>query len=318
MVSGSPEVTVLMTVYDPPLGLLRAAVESVLGQTFGDFEFLILDDGGRDPAVRAQLDAWASQDARVRVLHEPRRGVPGASNRGLAMARGAYIARHDSDDWSEPERLGHQVAFLRRNPQIALAGTGTYSHLADGKPLWRLRLPRSPEDVSGALWKGNPFVHGSTMFRRQAALAIGGYREQFPCSSDYDFLWRLTDAGGAANLDEVLYHYRYTGGSISAQRAAEQGRVHRAAQILAAARRRGDPENIPAALAKAHEQMARSAFRAALKQADHLMLAGDFSAARTAYFRQLRSHPGSGLAWAKMFRLAVFRTIPLAREVCFR
>ncbi|MGA3187352.1 MAG: glycosyltransferase [Bryobacteraceae bacterium] len=314
----NPRVTVLMPVYDPPLDMLHAAVTSVLGQTFGDFEFLILNDGSRDERVRAQLDSWASKDSRIRLLHEPHRGVPGTSNRGLEMARGEYVARQDSDDWSEPRRLARQASFLESHSHVALVGTDAYAHAADGTPLWRLRLPHASDELSRALWQGNPFVHGSTMFRREKALQIGGYREQLPCASDYDFLWRLMEAGNAVNLDEVLYHYRYTSGSISARRAADQACVHRAAQVLAATRRRGEPEDIPAALAAAGGQIASDAFRAALKQADHFMLAGNFPGARKAYLRLLRSHPWSGLAWAKLFRLAVFQAIPPAREGCFR
>jgi glycosyltransferase involved in cell wall biosynthesis len=314
----NPPVTVLMPVYDPPLAMLRQSVASVLGQTFGDFEFLILNDGSKDEGVRAQLDSWASQDRRVRLFHEPHRGVPAASNRGLALALGEYVARQDADDWSEPHRLARQVAFLNQHPQVSLAGTDTCAHSADGKPLWRLRLPHSAAELSRALEHGNPFVHGSTMFRREQAVAIGGYREQLPCSSDYDFLWRLEDAGGAVNLDEVLYHYRYTGGSISARRATDQVRVYHAAQLLAAARRRGKAEDIPAALAEAEQRMGPGVFRAALKQADHLVLAGDFRGAFRAYISLLDSNPWSALAWAKLARLAIFRAIPPARESCFR
>lgn len=316
-ITENPPVSVLMSVYDPPLNLLVTSVESVLAQTFSDFEFLIFNDGSRDAAVAGRLDRWASEDRRVRVFHEPHRGVPRVSNRGLATARGEYVARHDADDWSEPIRLQRQVAFLKEHPDIALVGTDAYTHAACGKPLWRLKLPHSPHDLSHALSTRNPFVHGSTMFRRAAALAIGGYREEFPCSSDYDFLWRLTEAGGAANLDEVLYHYRYTGGSISARRATDQARVYRAAQVLAAARRAGEIENIAAALGVAG-QMSSASFRALLKQADHLMLAGEFPKARKAYLELLRSRPGSLLAWAKVLRLAVFRALPPVREACFR
>jgi hypothetical protein len=314
----NPVVTVLMSVYDPPLAMLHTAVGSVLRQTFGDFEFLILNDGSRNQEVRAQLDSWAAKDTRVRLFHEPHRGVPGTSNRGLEMSRGEYVARQDSDDWSEPHRLQRQVEFLKDHPHVTLVSADTLSHSADGTPLWRLRLPHTPGDLSRALWRGNPFVHGSTMFRREKALRIGGYREQLPCASDYDFLWRLTDAGDAVNLDEVLYHYRYTSGSISAQRAADQARVHRAAQALAGARRRGEKEDIRAALATAGEHELADAPRALLKQADHFMLAGDFLGARKAYLHLVQSHPSSGMAWAKLFRLAVFATIPSVREVCFR
>jgi len=311
-------VTVLMSVYDPPAEMLDTAIASVLEQTLTDFEFLILDDGSRDHNVRVQLDSWAASDARIRLFHEPHRGVPATSNRGLALARGAYIARHDSDDWSEPDRLARQVAFLDQHPEIALAGTDTYSHSAGGKGLWRLRLPHTSAELERALLRGNPFVHGSTMFRRETALAVGGYREEFPCSSDYDFLWRLADAGGAVNLDEVLYHYRYTGGSISAQRAADQARTHRAAQLLAAMRRTGQAADIREALETAEQETACQSFRPALKQADHLMLAGDFGSAGKAYLKVLEAHPRSALAWGKLFRLAVFAAIPRAREVSFR
>jgi glycosyltransferase involved in cell wall biosynthesis len=310
-------VTVLMPVYDPPLSMLRQAIESVLSQTFGDFEFLILDDGSKDKGVRAQLASWASQDARVRLYRNPHLGVPGTLNRGLTLARGEYIARQDSDDWSEPQRLARQIAFLREHPEVALVSADSYSHSADGTPLWRLRLPHTPVELARALRLGNPFVHGSTMYRRARALELGGYRKLLPGSADYDFLWRLTETGDAVNLDEILYHYRFTGESISARRAAEQARSYRAARLLGAARRSGELEDIPAALAAAAGSLP-DALRAALKQADHLMLAGFFPEARREYVRLLRRNPFSGLAWAKMTRLAVFWAFPLMREACFR
>lgn len=314
----NPEVTVLMTVYDPRLDQLQAAVDSVLAQTHPNFELVIIDDGSRDKTIVAQLDAWASADPRVGVYHEPHRGVAGSANRGIQLARGEFVARHDSDDWSEPDRLTLQATYLKSHPEITLAGTDTQGHSADGRPLWRLRLPHTPSELLAELWKRNPFVHGSTMFRRQTALDIGGYRDQFPCSEDYDFLWRLTEAGGAVNLDTILYHYRFTNGSISSRRAVDQARSHHAAKVLAARRRRGEVEDVLSALAVADREISSGAFRAALKQADHLMLAGDFSAAGGGYLRMLRSHPMSALAWAKIARLAVFRTIPPARQMCFR
>jgi hypothetical protein len=313
-----PAISVVMSVYDPVLEMLDTAVASILAQTFGDFEFLILNDGSRLNGTRLCLDEWESRDRRLRVFHEPHRGLTRTLNRGLALARGEFIARQDADDWSEPERFSLQIQHLRAHSGVALAGTDTELHRADGKRLWRLRLPRTPAELSRAFWKGNPFVHGSTMFRREVALRIGGYREEFDCSQDYDFFWRLLEAGGAMNLDEVLYHYRYTGGAVSAQRAADQARVHRAARTLAEARQMGQAEDVQAALEAAGKESFSEAFRASLKQADHLMLAGDFSGARREYLRLLQSHPRSGLAWAKILRLVVFAIVPGAREVSFR
>jgi glycosyltransferase involved in cell wall biosynthesis len=307
--------SVLMPVFDPPVGMLAAAIESILTQSFRDFEFLLLDDGSRDQQTRFYLDLAASRDPRVRVFHEPHRGLTPSLNLGLALARGEFIARQDADDWSAPERFSRQIEYLRVHPEVALAGTGTLLHRADGQPLWRARLPYTASEVSRAFQNGNPLVHGSTMYRRALALEIGGYREEFPCAQDYDFFWRMTEKAAAVNLDEVLYHYRYSAGAVSAQRAADQASVQRATRTLAEARRRQEPEDIGAAL---REASAEPSVDAPLKQADHLMLAGDFSGARKAYLRFLRSHPATGLGWAKLFRLGVFAAIPPAREASFR
>ena len=153
------------------------------------------------------------------------------------------------------------------------------------------------------------------MFRATGAR----YREEFPCAQDYDFFWRLSEGGRGANLPEALYHYRFTPGSVSAGRAVEQALAHSAARVLATARRRGEAEDVEQAL-----QVARAApdisssFRASLKQADHLMLAGEYRKARHAYLQLLRSHPASPLAWGKLLRLGIFQAMPAARKACFR
>jgi hypothetical protein len=158
------------------------------------------------------------------------------------------------------------------------------------------------------------------MFRKAEALAAGGYCETFRCSQDYDFFWRLSERHGAANLPEPLYHYRYTSGSISAGRAIEQRRAHHAIRKLAHARQRGEPVNPAAALAQATEELDSSSgvFRALLKQADHLMLAGDYRKAARSYFELLAGHPWSAVAWGKIARLGLFRTMPFLREASFR
>ena len=310
-------VTVLMAVYNAPLGLLKEAIDSILGQTFRDVEFLIVDDGSEDEDVRAHLKWRTQQDPRVVVAWEPHRGLTASLNRGLALANGTFIARQDADDWSSPERLERQLAHFAVHPEDAVCGSNAWTHQQDGRALWRTDLPLTHAQLLQAFPRGNPFVHGSVMFKKTEALAAGGYCETFRCSQDYDFFWRLAERHGAANLPEPLYHYRYTSGSISAGRATEQLRAHHAIRRLAEARRDGDSEDPRAALAQANGSEV-SVFHALLKQADHLMLAGDYRKAARSYLDLLAEHPQSPLAWGKIARLGVFRTMPFLRAASFR
>jgi len=313
------KVTVLMAVRDTPPDMLRQAIDSIRGQTLREFEFLILDDGSERPETCAELERQAAGDSRVRLMRGPRRGLTRTLNRGLALARGEFIARQDADDWSEPDRLERQAAFLDSHPQIALCGSNAWTHRQDGRPLWATRMPEGPAAIREALWEGNPFVHGSTLFRSGIANALGGYREAFSCAQDYDFFWRLSDAGGAANLPEPLYHYRYSAGAVSARRGAEQAKAHRAAQLLAQARRAGAVEDVARALERAGCELDETGpLPIKLKQIDHRLLAGNFGAAGRAYAEVLTVHPASQLAWGKLLRWAVFAAIPPAREWCFR
>jgi glycosyltransferase involved in cell wall biosynthesis len=207
-----PKITILMAVRDTPPEMLRQAIESIRGQTLREFEFLILDDGSKRPETLAELEWQAAADSRIRLEHGPPRGLTATLNGGLALATGEWIARQDADDWSEPDRLERQATYLDAHPQIILCGSNAHTHQHDGRPLWATRLPESAAAIREALWKGNPFVHGSMLFRTGIARELGGYREEFPCAQDYDFFWRLTDAGGGANLPEPLYHYRYSAG----------------------------------------------------------------------------------------------------------
>ena len=314
----SPQITVLMTVYNTPVELLTEAIDSIFAQTFRDFELLILDDGSTTQSTRDTLAAAAGQDPRVRVCWEPHRGLTPTLNEGLRQAAGEWIARHDADDWSAPERLEKQAAYLRAHPETVVVGSDAWMHRGDGAPLWRAHFPQDAAEIDQAIWNGNPFVHGSVLFRKAAALEAGGYREVLRCSQDYDFFWRLSEGGKGANLPEPLYHYRFTRGSVSAAKGQEQAIAHTAARALALKRRRGQAENVSETVLSARRVFPKEAsLRAALKQADHQMLAGEYWLAARAYLGLLRSHALTLLVWAKLLRLALFRSLPPARRLLF-
>jgi glycosyltransferase involved in cell wall biosynthesis len=319
-VGASPAVTVLMGVYNAPLRMLDEAIDSILQQTFRDFEFLIVDDGSDDLEVRAHVARRAANDSRMRIAWEPHRGLTPSLNKGLEIARGRFVARQDADDWSDPERLAFQASYLETHPETALCGSNAWTHQQDGRKLWRVRLPLTHDAITAAFPSGNPFVHGSVMFRKQAADAVGGYRECFRCSQDYDFFWRLSEQFQTVNLPQPLYHYRYTKGSISAGRATEQLHAHNTIQRLARARFNGSTEDPIAELDRVAQELNAGSgiYRALLKQADHLMLAGEYRGAAKAYFKLLGAHPASRVAWGKLARLGIFMVAPLLREATFQ
>lgn len=312
------DITVLMAVHNPPLAWLEQAVYSILAQSYPHFELLIVDDGSADPVRLHHLGPRAARDSRVHIAREPHRGLTATLNRGLAITHTSLVARHDADDWSAPDRLARQRSAFEAQPGLALCGSNAWTHQEDGAPLWPTRLPLGHSEIHRAFPRGNPFVHGATMFRKEAIDAVGGYRECFPCSQDYDLFWRVAERYPVLNLERPLYHYRYSSKSVSSLRAREQWTAHQAIRQLAQSREHGLVENpeVELAHAGAHTRSA-DLLRVRLKQADHLMLAGRYGPAMAAYLGSVAEHPFNSLAWAKLARLLVFRSAPLLRQACF-
>jgi hypothetical protein len=204
----TPRVTVLVAVRDG-LPWLREAVESVLAQTFADFELLVVDDASTDGTAEA---AEAYGDARIRVLRNERNlGQAPSLNRGLRDAVGEYVARLDADDVCLPERLERQVAVLGGEPSLALVGTWMDVVDEQGR-LWaklRGRVRDFPEFLFAILADRYPWGHPSLMFRRDVVLELGGYDETLAPSEDKDLYRRLALARlGARSIEEPLVRYR--------------------------------------------------------------------------------------------------------------
>ena len=192
--------------------LIGEAIASILGQTFSDFELLVVDDASTDRTadVVRRID-----DRRVRLLSADRHlGLPGALNYGMERAAGALIARHDHDDVSEPRRFERQVAYFGEHPEAALVGTRAW--LMDERGQRVGVLDRCLDDVSIRWYHlfDNAFVHSSVMFRRAVVWdQLGGYDASLPSSEDYELWARVLERHAAANLPERLLSYRITRGS---------------------------------------------------------------------------------------------------------
>jgi len=188
---------------------IARTIESVLAQTFRAFELLVVDNASTDRTWDI-VESYAARDPRVRLVHEPVAGLAPARNRGLAEARFPWIAIQDDDDVSHPERLETLVEATRRDPGLVVVGSwavvwseseglrAPFHHALTDYDL-RLQMRRGP----------CPFIAASTLFRRDAALAVGGYRADFYYCDDYCLWARLQSHGRLRNLPRHLVVYRH-------------------------------------------------------------------------------------------------------------
>jgi glycosyltransferase involved in cell wall biosynthesis len=199
----TPTVSVVMRVYNAARHL-REAVDCVLAQTLADFEIVAVDDGSTDdsPAILASYS-----DPRLRVVRQPNGGRNAAAIRGLSEACGRYVAILDADDRCVPERLAQQVAFLEGRPDAVLVGSDVGIIDEDGRQVGVRRYPRGDAALRRAAVVFNPFANSASMFRRDAALRVGGYDPGLMCE-DYDLYLKLLTVGSGATLPAPLSDYR--------------------------------------------------------------------------------------------------------------
>jgi glycosyltransferase involved in cell wall biosynthesis len=223
-------ISVVMGVYNGD-ALLGPTLDSILAQTEGDFECIIVDDGSTD-ATPQILAAYANRDPRIRVLTQQNAGLTRALIAGCAAARGTYIARHDAGDLSNPRRFELQRALLDANRELAFVSCATQYAGPELEPLFitsgtglaidpirMIDLDRENGVADG------PAHHGSVMFRRDCYEKAGGYRPQFYYGQDWDLWYRLADEGTFQILPDVLYTARVTAEGISTASRETQHRI---------------------------------------------------------------------------------------------
>lgn len=197
---------------------LPQSTSSILGQSFLDFEFIIVDDGSKDGTLEFLRDL-EERDHRVRIVARPSCGIASALEAGRALARGRFVARMDADDISHPDRIALQVDYLQQNPSVVALGSQVRIVDKFGKQLKIGQFPVTPAACSDHLERGSPFCHPAVMMRADALEKSGGYRTQFEPAEDMDLWLRLSLLGTFANLDVVLLNYRRHGGSVTARHA---------------------------------------------------------------------------------------------------
>lgn len=208
-----PAVSVLMAVYNGERHL-NAAIDSILAQTFTDFECVIVDDGSTDRS-RAIVEGYA--DPRIRLIPLKRNeGLSRALNAGLGAVRSPLVARQDADDLAEPTRLARQVAVMREQPDLAILGSQAVAMHEDGTPSGVVWRPVATESILWYSLFDNPFAHTSMMFRTTVIRdELGGFNPKYdPFSQDYALWCDVLARHPFANLPDRLVRYRVHGGSI--------------------------------------------------------------------------------------------------------
>lgn len=202
-----PKISVLMSTYNPSRdGGFLEAVQSVLGQTYEDFEFLICDDGSGEEGA-GLLEKTASQDSRIRLLrNRERRGLAYGLNHCIREARGSYLARMDDDDLCLPERFQVQLEYLEGHPETAFVGCN--AKLMSEDCIWgSRRMPERPSERD--FLKYSPYIHPTVMFRRSVFQGREGYRTDTVRGEDLELFMRLAGEGiQGVNLQEELFCYR--------------------------------------------------------------------------------------------------------------
>jgi len=235
-----PSVSVVMVVCDADR-FLAESIESILGQTLRDFEFIIVDFGSSDKS-KSIISSYAATDSRIRFHEIPHCRLAEARNAACFLAQGQYIAMMDADDVSVPDRLIWQVEFMAKHPQVGLLGGAIEWIDATGRSLRIGRYPTEDREIRSELATCNRFAQPTVLVRTEAFNVVGGYRAMFAQSEDYDLWLRIAEHFHCANLRQVVLRYRIHPYQLSLRKQTQQTLCALAAQASASSRRHGNPD----------------------------------------------------------------------------
>lgn len=241
MADNKPKVSVLMSAMNAQAYIKKSA-ESILDQTYGDIELIIIDDGSTDNTWEVICEL-VEMDPRVVPIRNPENlGASSALNKGLSLAKGEYITRQDADDISAPRRLETQVNFLDHHPDTDVVGTAVLLITGEGKPIKTAFTFETSEEIHDQLLDQMCLCGPTLLFRRKTTESIGfKYNERLSGSEDYDFCLRMSEVTRITNISEPLYFYRQHDEATSCKKRHIQMR-HKATALMDALVRRYGPE----------------------------------------------------------------------------
>ena len=199
-------VSVVMAVFNE-VKKIAAAIDSIIDQSFTDWELIVIDDGSLDSTAEV-IQRYIKEEPRIRLIENKKNlGLAASLNRGVAAAQGCFIARMDGDDVCYPERLQKQVEYLQLHPNIAVVGANARMVSTDGRQIGMTNMPVSPDEIKRLIIKLNPLIHPLVMFRKSFFEDIGGYDSDLRRKQDYDLWLRGVDSYLYSNLKDVLLDY---------------------------------------------------------------------------------------------------------------
>lgn len=216
-------ISVIMSTYKEDEKLLRESIESILNQTYKDFEYIIILDYPDNDVHKSVIEEYAIKDDRIHFyINEKNMGLTDSLNRGLSLCHGEYIARMDADDISLPDRLERQMEYLEKNHYDLIGGI-TEMINENGSLLYSIKsVPTDPKKINKALRYSQCIAHPTWLGKKEVFEKNAGYRHM-PLCEDYDFTLRAVLNGFViSNLNEPVLKYRMTSNSISRSNLFEQ------------------------------------------------------------------------------------------------
>lgn len=213
-------IDVLLTVYNGER-FIAQTLDSVLAQTFTDWRLIVVDDLSTDRTAEI-VEAYVARDPRILLVKGEHKGIAAAANIGLMHVTAPLVARLDGDDIALPERLQVQLDYLQQHPDVLAVGSDVMLIDEHNKPLRRRKAPTGWEHIREILKTRNCMCHPSATIRTEALRRIGGYRDKFKNSLDYDLWLRISEIGKIENISQDLLLYRRHASQVSAS-----GNAHR-------------------------------------------------------------------------------------------
>ena len=210
-----PKVSVIIPTHNRE-AFIREAIDSVISQSYSDWEIIIIDDASEDGTEKI-VKEYTRTEPRIKYFkNEKNLGIAKSRNRGLELANGIYIAPLDSDDiWLDKDKLKKQVEFLDANPDYALLGGGIMHINAESKPIKKVLFPVYDSLIRNIILQYNPFAQSTLLFRKKVALECGGYSTEYKICDDYDLWLKIGKNHKFTNIPQVLAGYRVHGGNIT-------------------------------------------------------------------------------------------------------